>query len=223
MVRYKMLRGLGRLAHDNRDVKVDPEKVLTGVRRTIEAAYRLLDWRVTLDRGMSEKPARRTPGIELLTTLLRDKEVHAIERLFRLLGLLYRGEDFEKIYRGLRSTSAKVRSSSRELLENLLDPAIRRAVLGLVEEAPERERLQSARPFYDPVFLDYEALLYKLLDEPGETLRCIAAYHVGELGLTQFRERLESFQRAPAGLFLQRVIERALALLGPGERLQFAR
>ena len=54
-------------------------------------------------------------------------------------------------------------------------------------------------------------------------MRCIAAYHVGELGLTEFRERLESFQRAPTGLFVQRVIERALALLSPGERLQHAR
>ena len=54
-------------------------------------------------------------------------------------------------------------------------------------------------------------------------MRCIAAYHVGELGLTEFRERLESFQRQPTGLFVQRVIERSLALLAGGDRLQFAR
>ena len=223
MVRYKILRGLGRLAHDNPDVNFDPAPVREGTRRTIEVAYRLLDWRVTLNRGAAEEPRRKTPGYDLLSTLLHDKEVHAIERLFRLLGLLHRGEDFEKIYRGLKSSSAKVRASSRELLENLLDPSWRPAVMGLVEEAPEGERLEFARPFYDPVLLAYDRLLFTLLDQEGETLRCIAAYHVGELGLTEFRERLESFAREPAGLFVQRVIERSLALLSPGERLQFAR
>lgn len=223
MVRYKILRGLGRLAADHPDVRFDAAPVRDGALRTIEAAYRLLDWRVTLNRGAVEDPRRVTPGYELLSTLLRDKEVHAVERLFRLLGLLHRGEDFEKIYRSLRSPSAKVRASSRELLEHLLHPSMREAVMGLVDEAPDLERLAHSPASYRPVFLAYDKLLFTLLDEPGETLRCIAAYHVGELGLTEFRERLESFQQQPTGLFVQRVIERALALLSPGERLQFAR
>jgi AAA family ATP:ADP antiporter len=223
MVRYKILRGLGRLAAENPDVPVDPAVVAEATRLTLEAVFRLVDWRLTLTRGALEDARRATPGHELLSTLLRDKEVHAVERLFRFLGLRHRGEDFEKIYRGLRSANAKVRASSRELLENLLDPALREAVVGIVDDVPDTERLAHAAPFYIPESLDYERLLFKLLDQQGETVRCIAAYHVGELGLTAFRERLESFQRAPTGLFVQRVIERALALLTPGERLQYAR
>jgi HEAT repeat protein len=223
MVRYKILRGLGRLAADNPDLRLDPAPIREAARLTMETAYRLLDWRLTLNRGAAEAPSRATPGHELLAALLRDKEVHAIERLFRLLGLLHRGEDFEKIYRGLRSVSPKVRSSSRELLEHLLSPDMREHVMGLVEEGAELERLAHHPPSYRPVRLAYDRLLFTLLDQPGETLRCIAAYHVGELGLTEFRERLESFQQQPTGLFVQRVIERALALLSGGERLQFAR
>jgi hypothetical protein len=223
MVRYKILRGLGRLAADNPDLRLDPGPIREAARLTIEAAYRLLDWRVTLNRGAAEEPSRATPGYELLGDLLRDKEVHAIERLFRLLGLLHRGEDFEKIYRGLRSASPKVRASSRELLEHLLPLDMRAPVMGLVDEGAELERLDHAPASYRPVRLAYDRLLFTLLDQPGETLRCIAAYHVGELGLTEFRERLESFQQQPTGLFVQRVIERSLALLSGGERLQFAR
>jgi ATP/ADP translocase/HEAT repeat protein len=223
MVRYKILRGLGRIAADHPDVALDPGPIRESARLTAEQAYRLLDWRVTLDRGAAEVPARKTPGHELLSTLLRDKEVHAIERLFRMLGLLHRGEDFETIYRGLRGPNPKVRASSRELLEHVLEPSMRGPVLGLVDDTPDLERLAHAPAAYRPVRLAYDRLLFTLLDQPGETLRCIAAYHVGELGLTEFRERLESFQRQPAGLFVQRVIERALALLSTGERLQFAR
>ena len=223
MVRYKILRGLGRLASDNPDLRLDPAPIREAARATIEAAYRLLDWRVTLTRGAAEVPARATPGHQLLAALLRDKEVHAIERIFRLLGLLHRGEDFENIYRGLRGTAPKVRASSRELLEHLLEPSMRGPVMGLVDEGGELERLAHAPESYRPVRLAYDRLLFTLLEQPGETLRCIAAYHVGELGLTEFRERLESFQRQPTGLFVQRVIERSLALLAGGDRLQFAR
>jgi len=225
MVRYKILRGLGRLAAENSDVPVDAGVVAEATRLTLMSVFRLVDWRVTLARGAAEDPTRATPGHELLTTLLRDKEVHAVERLFRFLGLRHRGEDFEKIYRGLRSGSAKVRASSRELLENLLEPPVREAVLGIVDDVPDLERLGHGTPFYAAERLDYERLLFILLDQQGETVRCIAAYHVGELGLTAFRERLESFQRAPTGLFVQRVIERSLALLSPapGGRLEYAR
>jgi ATP:ADP antiporter, AAA family len=223
MVRYKILRGLGRLAAENPDVPVDPAVVAEATRLTLEAAFRLVDWRLTLARGAAEDVRRATPGHQLLATLLRDKEVHAVERLFRFLGLRHRGEDFEKIYRGLRNMSPKVRASSRELLENLLDPSLRAAVVGIVDDVPDSARLAHAAPFYVPEALGYERLLFNLLDQQGETVRCIAAYHVGELGLTEFRERLESFQRAPTGLFVQRVIERALALLSPGKSLQYAR
>ena len=61
-----------------------------------------------------------------------------------LLGLRHRGEDFEKIYRGLRSASPKVRASSRELLANLLDPSLREAVVGIVDDVPDTERLAHA-------------------------------------------------------------------------------
>jgi hypothetical protein len=136
--------------------------------------------------------------------------------LFRLLGLLDRREDFERIYRGLRSSNPKVRSSSRELLDHLVSPPLGPAVVALVDDLPDPERLKLAGPYYTPRPLDYESLLATLLDQPGETLRCIAAHHVGELGLRGLRPRLESFRAENTGFFVGRVVERALRLLaGP--------
>ena len=124
-----------------------------------------------------------------------------------------RGQDLERIYRGLASTDPKVQSSSRELLEALLDSPMREAVLALVNDVPDRLRMAEAQAFYRPQDLGYEALLGQLLEEPGETLRCLAAYHVAELGLTEFRPRLEAAQKTETGLFVTRVLERALRLL----------
>lgn len=224
MVRYKILRGLNRLAAENPHLELDRQVLRTGTERTLEALFRLVDWQRVLVRGAAADPRRATPGHELLVALLRDKEAHTYERVFRLLGLQYRGEDFEKIYRGLRHGNAKVRAGSRELLENLVRPPLREAVLAMVDEAPDEQRLARAAPVYRTASLGYDELLARLIEEPGETVRCLAVFHVGELGLAALRPRLEAVRAEEgAGLFLLRVVERALVLLrsAPG-RLQFA-
>jgi len=196
-------------------VSLDLGIIQKATERTLEAAFRLVHWRAVLLRGVKERPSRATPGHELLVTLLRDKEVHAVERLFRLLGLQFRGEDFRRIHRGLRNTNPKVRAGSRELLENLIEPPLRSLVLALVDDAPADERLARAGPHRSFAPLDYEALLPALLEEKSESIRSIAAYHVGELGLRPLRGRLEALAATESGYFVSQVIERALRML-PG-------
>jgi ATP:ADP antiporter, AAA family len=224
MVRYKILRGLGRLAAENPTLSLDPDVLRSGTERTLEAVFRLVHWRTVLAQGAAEDPRRATPGHELLVELLRDKEAHAVERVSRLLGLQYRDEDFEKIYRGLRSSTAKVKAGSRELLENLIQGPLREPVLALMDDVPDTQRLARASSVFRPAPLTYDELLARLIEEPGETVRCLAVYHVGELGLSALGPRLEAVRaERGAGLFLLRVVDRALALLrGTPGRLQHA-
>jgi AAA family ATP:ADP antiporter len=223
MVRFRIIRGLGRIAADNPGVPLDGAVLEEATSRTLEACFRLVHWRSVLEQGAREEPRRATAGHGLLAALLKDKEIHAVERLFRLLGLQYRGEDFRTMHRGLRNDNAKVRSDSRELLENLLDPPLREAVLALVDDAPAEQRLARAQAYYRASSLDYEAVMGRLLEQPGETLQSLAAYHVGELGLTTLRGRLEAIDLRRTGPSVSRVIERALRLLAdPREGLAHA-
>jgi ATP/ADP translocase/HEAT repeat protein len=215
MVRFKILRGLGRLAAANPDLPLDRGILRTATDRTLEAAFRLVHWRQVLEDGARSSPPRATRGHELLTAMLRDKEIHTSERLSRLLGLRYRGENFERIYRGLRNSNQRVRASSRELLENVIGPPLRDAVLALVDPVPGVDRLAAGASYYRASRLEYEALLGALLEQPGETLRCLAAFHVGELGLVTLRPRLEALRDQETGLYVFRVLERTLALLTP--------
>jgi len=222
LVRYKILQALNRVAV-HPEVDFAPDILDSATSSTLEAALRLLDWRVALRAGAASEPRRKTPGHELLAALLQDKEMATRERLFRLLALRFRGEDMKGLYRGLSSTNPKVRAGGRELLESLLAPPLREAVLALVDDAPDAERLGRAAPFYSPAPLHYESLLAVILERSSESLRCVAAYHIGELGLTSLRPRLESLRPEETGFFLARVVERALALLAtPGGRLAHA-
>ena len=185
---------------------------------TLENALRLLHWRFVLERGAREEPRRQTDGHDLLISLVADKEAHATERLFRLLSLRHRDEDMKGIYRGLSSANPKVRAGSRELLENLLASPLREGLLALVDDAPLEERLRRAAPVYPAAPLGYEALLARLLEESGESLRSVAAHLVGELGLVHLRPRLESMRGTSTGFFLVRVVDHALSLMTQGGR-----
>jgi hypothetical protein len=217
MVRFKILRGLGRIAASHPEVRFEARILEDAVTATLEAAFRLVHWRMTLAAGLGEDPRRATPGHDLLEALFRDKEVHALERLFRLLGLQYREENFERIYRGLSNSSPKVRASSRELLENLVQRPTRDAVLALVDDTTDAQRLLAAPPFYAPGSLRYEALLEALLAQPSESLRCIVVYHVAELDLQRFRGLLEAIDRRRVGFYLAQTVEHALATLAASQ------
>jgi hypothetical protein len=213
MVRFKILRALNRLAADNPGVALDRSVLKEAVRRTLGAVFSLAHWRHVLASGPSER--RATAGHELLATLVRDKEAHATERLFRLLGLLYRGENFESIHRGVLSSNPRLRASSRELLEAVLRPPLREAMLAVVDGAPWPQSSAVAAPYYEARTTGYEELLASLLQSPSESLRCMAAHHIAELGLTSLRPAIEARRAQESALFVERVLEKALRTLAP--------
>jgi HEAT repeat protein len=217
LVRYKILRALNRLSLDP-EVTFDRALFERAVAATIEAAVRLVHWRRLLEAGAVADPARRTAGHELLVRLLRDKQGQAVERLFRMMSILDRREDFRSMYHGLHSSDRRTRASSRELLENLLRTPIRQPLMALVGDGPEDERMARIAAYYPPPALSYVELVARLLEEPGESLKILAAYHVGELGLRELRPRLEQFRPHETGFFLARVVERALRLLAAPPR-----
>jgi AAA family ATP:ADP antiporter len=222
LVRFQILRGLGRAASDNPDVPVDRKIIDEALQRTLEACFRLAHWQEVLAQGAAELPRRKTDGNELLVALLRDKQAHAVERAFRMLSLRLRGEDVQSMYRGMRSSKPKIRAGSRELLENLTQPPLRGAMLALVDDTPGARVLEGAGTYYQPRSIGYEELLGILLESSGETLRCLAAYHVGELGLRDMETRLQALKQRETGFFVQRVVERALRLLSGPPRPEWA-
>jgi len=217
LVRFQMMRALGRIRARSPSVRLDARTLAAVIERTVAGTFQLIAWRVALSRGIDADAARGTAGSELLDAILRDRQGKAIERIFRLLGLAHPGEDFKRMYLGLQIKDPAMRSSSRELLEHTLDQPLRGAVLALIDDLPDAERLTEAMPSRDLELLPYEALLGALLDSGGETLQCFAAYHVGELGLTQLRPQLEQIL-ASGSDFTASVVRRAIDLLDDPER-----
>ena len=213
-VRFKILRGLGRLRAEIPELELDNDVLRALTRKTIERAIEVLAFRLAVDAAHAEDPARRTAGGELLSGILREKEQNALERTFRLLGLLHPFEDFELLYRGLTRRGLRGRAQSRELLEHVLRGSERAAVLALFDDFSDRERLaaaEAATGFVAPTPA-YEDLLVTMLDDSSEAVQSVAAYHIAELGLDGLADQLrQAGQRSER--FLGEVVNRALAML----------
>lgn len=193
-VRYKVLRALGRLTAGNPSITLDRRELEGALDAELRRAFMFIDWRLVLEAGAKEIPARQTAAFGLLCRMLADKETHAIERVFRLLGILSPDQDVHTIYRGLSMMDADVRASSRELLESFVRPRFRTPVLGLVDEVPDDQRLEFAGARYRPSGLGYEPLLREMLAGGGEAVRGLAVYHVGELGISEFAPAVSAIE-----------------------------
>lgn len=77
-------------------------------------------------------------------------EVHrrldgTLERIFELLGLVYDPRVMRALYRRFRIGPAPARANTLELLENMVEPELRRPLMRLLEDAPAAERAARAR------------------------------------------------------------------------------
>jgi hypothetical protein len=175
MVQYKVLRGLGRLRADHPEAEFDIDLLRRLSEEAAERALKYAGFRDALS-------ASGTPAEQLLRWLLNGHSTVAKERLFRLLGLMQPGEDFDRIYRGLHGDRTAW-ASSRELVEHAVEPALRSQVLAVCD-------LTHAETTAPPP-LPREELLEALLSEERGMLRCAAAACVAELGAPGLERQLE--------------------------------
>lgn len=215
MVRYKILRGLGRIHTDHPSARLDRKRLQEAADQTLRRIAAHLRWQAALEAGAQGHPERATDSGRLLAGQLRDKVNKATERLLRLMALLHPHEDIERSWRGLSSRAATVRASARELLEHALEGPLRSQVLALVDESSAEEKLAEIDSYAADHLPTYERALSELLAQRSDSLRSLAAYHVAELGLDDFRPELQALEREPSPLLSDVGREALRRLLAP--------
>jgi AAA family ATP:ADP antiporter len=214
-IRFQIVRSLEALTRRHPDLVLDRRPLEETIEHTLRRAYRYLSRRAKLVRGARSDPRKNTPGHALLSKVLKDKVQNAEDRLFRVLGLAHPLEDFVQIYRGIVGGRRDAGASALELVGNVLEDPVRRAVIGLVDDIPDELRIEFAGPYREPVPEEYDELLSELLSSKSESVRSVAVFHVGELGLLSLRPRIDSLvgQETSRGLGAGSDVERALRRL----------
>ncbi|MEO7112631.1 MAG: HEAT repeat domain-containing protein [Polyangiaceae bacterium] len=169
-----ILRALLQIQKANPKIASDPKLYEKLLADRITAIRRYRGWHGAVLADAKQNASHGTPANDLLSALLHEKEVMLEAHVFGLLGLLDVREDYEAIFRGLMNTNKKARSTSRELLENVLPASVRTEVLAVVDDV---------HPTETPPIAD---TLRSLLDQASLTLASLAAYHAKEMGLDGF-------------------------------------
>lgn len=203
---FKILRALGRMRADQPELPIDTDPVRAYARRSTQDALRY----AALGAALALHPARSTPGLDLLRELLAEKRLHAIERVFRALGILYPRDDLRSVHDALVGDHARAtpehRGAAREILEHLVPADVRAPLLELLDDKLDLDALREEYP-------THQAVISALLGDPSDSLRCVAAHHVAELQLVELRDELVRLKPITDSALVTNAFEQAIARL----------
>lgn len=189
-VRYKALRGLGRLVAESA-VRVDRLRVETLIEKNLLEYLRLTAIAVALAPGVAAAPKIARPSGEVLAGLLDDKRAQSLERAFRLLQIAHRREDVHSSALAVSSGDRQLRAQALEYLDAMtLTSEVRqiRDLFRLVaDDLPDAERVRRGAAFLPEgsAPAGFEAALGQLLEDKDDSVVGIAAHFALEHGLEE--------------------------------------
>ena len=189
-VRFGVIIGLNKLGELHPTWAIDRRMVETVLGAEIMGHLRSYQILGTLGRELSD-PAPVTEAI-------RDAMERELERIFRLMKLLFPHQDLHSAYVGVQSRNPVVHDNALEFLENVLSPQLRSLLLPLLDsEVPATSRIELANRVLGTQVASSAEAVHSLLSSEDPWLRSCAAYAIGALNLEGFDEQLERLSTDP--------------------------
>lgn len=189
MLRHRVIASLNKVHDMHPDVRIDEQLVELVLAAEIAGHYRSYQVLGPLrDQLKDDDPVLQA---------LRQSMEQELERIFRLMGLLFQGPGLHDAYVGVRSTDAIVRANSLEFLDNVLKPELRRLLVPLLDShVTNDERLAMANQLVGAPLETVEQSIGTLLASEDPWLRSCAVYAVGALHLHVLGPDLQKFAGA---------------------------
>jgi AAA family ATP:ADP antiporter len=189
-VRFGVIIGLNKLGELHPTWAIDRRLVETVLGAEIMGHLRSYQILGTLGRELSD-PAPVTEAI-------RDAMERELERIFRLMKLLFPHQDLHSAYVGVQSRNPVIHDNALEFLENVLSPQLRSLLLPLLDsEVPATSRIELANRVLGTQVASSAEAVHSLLSSEDPWLRSCAAYAIGALNLEGFNGELERLSTDP--------------------------
>ena len=124
-IRFRVISALNKLRDQHPTWPFDDRLVADLLRAEIMGHLRLYQILDSLDTALGDATA--------IAPTLREAVDKELERIFRLLKLIYPTKDFHSAYFGIQSTNAVIHDNALEFLENVLIPEFRGLLLPLID------------------------------------------------------------------------------------------
>ncbi|MDH4032273.1 MAG: MFS transporter, partial [candidate division Zixibacteria bacterium] len=119
-----------------------------------------------------------SPAGNLLQRALQEKQQQNLERIFRLLGLVYPPRDIYYAYLGIVSGRKMLHANAIEFLDNLLRTDIKRYILPILDDVSPGLILQKGSELFEVGYADREDALTYLMEGPDSWLRACAVFTI---------------------------------------------
>jgi ATP:ADP antiporter, AAA family len=194
-VRYRILKALNRLRAADAQLHFEDRNVLNQLFAELRYYYHSAQLLEAFNPSASEDGSRRQQ--DLLTISLLERQERTMERIFRLMSLLYPHQDIYHAYYGLRSSRPQSHANAVEFLDNLLDPELRKFLLPLIDSKETlQQRVRKGREFWNWNSISRAEALAELINADNRWLSACAMYMAGQLQLAELTpyiwQRLES-------------------------------
>ena len=204
-VRFRIISSLNKLQLLHPETELDKQMIESLLAAEIMGHYRSYQILGTLGEQLeSQSPVARALG---------ESMKQEVERMFRLLGLLFPQYDFHSTHVGLQSTSPVVHDNALELLDNILKPQLRDLLVPLVDgEVSQARRIELANRLVGAGVESREHAVAELIHSKDPWLMSCGAYAIGTLGLRSLATELESCLSHPDPLLRETARQAKLRL-----------
>jgi hypothetical protein len=186
-LRHRVIASLNKLRVLHPDVRVDSSVIELLLAAEIAGHYRSYQVIGPLQKSFkNEDPVLQAMGHAM------EQE---IERIFRLMALLFPATGLHDAYVGVRSSNPTVRANALEFLDNTLKPELRQVLVPLLDSHVTMEdRVALADRFVGAPLATPEQAVETMLASEDPWLRSCAVYAVGALHLHGLEPVLDRFE-----------------------------
>jgi AAA family ATP:ADP antiporter len=202
LVRYKAIRGLGRLTADER-VTMDRVRVERLVYANLAEHFRLLGLRAPFTGPPSEEAGVASTTRFLLVGLIDDKLRQSLERTFRLLKIAHPRDDIHRVQIAIESQDSRVRANAGEFLDALLrrrdQRPLRELLLVVADDLSIVDRVaRGSALLHTTAPATREAAVTSMIGDADTTLAALASLHAASVAGKPVRVAIGGLGERPA-------------------------
>ena len=173
-LRYKAIAAIEKIRRDHPAIACPRPVIESQVVKETSRYYSGL----TLQQNL----LRHTPDAydSLLARALQDKLHRTIDRIYRLLGLLYHGDDVAAARYTIEQGESRRRAAAVEYLDNLLGGVVRKRVMPILDDSPLTDKVRYANLVLKSRPRDLEDTLAQLVHEDDPVVAAAAIHFVGQ-------------------------------------------
>ena len=182
---YKAVAALERLHRDHPDIPIDKETIDKAIVSDLKRYYRYLGVGYDLfEKGDIQEDS-------LVGQAVREKRERTMDRVYRLLGIVYERKDIHAARWTIDRGDARSRAAAIEYLDNTLAGNVRKYMLPILDDAPMEETVRKGNVFIKNRMRGEEETLARLMYDEDAVLAASAIDMVRERKLWSLADDLE--------------------------------